>query len=51
MVRIIAGTLVEVGVRKITGAEMKNIIESKNRNMAGKTLPPNALYLVGVQYE
>ena len=45
MVRIIAGTLVEVGLEKI---EPEKIEEIKN---AGKTLPPNGLYLVDVKYE
>ena len=31
--------------------EIKNIIESKKRNLAGKTLPPQGLYLVNVEYE
>ena len=51
MVRIIAGTLVDVGLGKIKPEEMKSIIESKNRENAGKTLPPQGLYLVKVEYE
>ena len=51
MVRIIAGTLVEVGVGKIEPNEIKTIIESKKRENAGKTLPPQGLYLVKVEYE
>ncbi len=51
MVRIIAGTLVEVGLEKIKPEEIPNIIESKERNKAGKTLPPYALYLVKVEYK
>ena len=50
MVRIIAGTLVEVGLNKITPEEINNIIDSKDRNLAGKTLPSNGLYLVNVEY-
>lgn len=50
MVRIIAGTLVEVGLNKITPEEVNNIIDSKDRNLAGKTLPPNGLYLINVEY-
>ena len=37
MVRIISGTLVEVGLGKIRPEEIKDIIDSKNRQMAGKT--------------
>ncbi len=51
MVRIIAGTLVEVGLEKIKPEEIPNIIESKERSKAGKTLPPYALYLVKVEYK
>ena len=51
MVRIISGTLVEVGLGKIEPNEIKTIIESKKRENAGKTLPPQGLYLVDVEYE
>ena len=40
-----------INVKKIKPEEIKNIIESKNRNLAGKTLPPQGLYLVNVEYE
>ena len=51
MVRIIAGTLVDVGIGKIKPEQITEIINSGNREMAGKTLPPNGLYLVKVMYE
>ena len=51
MVRIIAGTLVDVGTEKIEPEDIKKIIDSKDRNLAGKTLQPNGLYLVEVNYE
>ena len=51
MVRIIAGTLVDVGTGKIEPKEIKNIIKSEKRENAGKTLPPQGLYLVKVEYE
>lgn len=50
MVRIIAGTLVEVGEGKKQPEEIKEIIASKDRTQAGKTLPPQGLYLVNVEY-
>ena len=50
MVRIISGTLVEVGEGKILPEEIKNIIEGKDRKKAGRTLPPHGLYLVEVTY-
>ena len=51
MVRIIAGTLVEVGLGKINPKDITNIIKEGKREKAGKTLPPNGLYLVRVMYE
>ena len=51
MVRIISGTLVEVGLGKINPEDIPGIILSGNRELAGKTLPPNGLYLVKVEYE
>lgn len=50
MVRIISGTLVDVGFGKIEPDEIKSIMESKDRSLAGKTLPPNGLYLIKVEY-
>lgn len=51
MVRIISGTLVEVGLGKIKPEEISEIIEAKDRQKAGKTLPPQGLYLMQVEYE
>ena len=51
MVRIIAGTLIEVGLEKIKPEEITEIIKSKDRTRAGKTLPPQGLYLVNVEYD
>lgn len=50
MVRIISGTLVEVGIGKLEPKEIPKIIESKKRENAGKTLPAHGLYLVEVSY-
>ncbi len=50
MVRIISGTMVDVGLGKIKPEEIPEIIESKERSRAGKTLPPQGLYLVEVYY-
>ena len=50
MVRIIAGTLIDVGIGKIRPDEIEDIINSKDRIRAGKTLPPTGLYLVKVEY-
>ena len=51
MVRIISGNLLDVGLGKILPEEIPNIIEEKNRQKAGKTLPPHGLYLVAVEYK
>lgn len=51
MVRIISGTLLDVGLGKIKPEEISEIIESKNRQNAGKTLPAHGLYLVCVEYK
>ena len=50
MVRIIAGTLVDVGTGKILPEEIPEIIEAGERIRAGKTLPPNGLCLMEVIY-
>lgn len=51
MVRIISGTLLDVGLGKIKPEEIQNILEEKDRTKAGKTLPPHGLCLVKVEYE
>lgn len=50
MVRIISGTLLDVGLGKIKPEEITNIIESQDRTKAGKTLPAHGLYLLKVEY-
>lgn len=50
MVRIITGTLIYVGCGKINPADVKDIIESKDRRKAGITAPPNGLYLKNVEF-
>lgn len=50
MVRIIAGTLVDVGMGKTEPDEIPAIIESGDRMRAGRTLPPNGLFLLKVEY-
>lgn len=50
MVRIIAGTLMEIGTGKLHAASIPEIIESHDRNRAGKTAPPGGLCLEKVYY-
>lgn len=50
MVRIMVGTLLFISEGKIKEGALKEIIESKNRRLAGKTAPPDGLYLNKVNY-
>jgi len=50
MVRIIVGTLLEVGRGKRRPADMPAILASRDRRRAGKTAPPHGLCLVAVAY-
>lgn len=51
MVRAIVGTLVYIGLGKITLEDFKGIIESKDRGKAGFSVPAHGLYLTEVQYD
>ena len=51
MVRIIVGTLLEVGMENIKPERIKEIIASEDRNQAGKTVPAHGLCLLEVKYE
>ncbi|MCF6359132.1 MAG: tRNA pseudouridine(38-40) synthase TruA [Cyclobacteriaceae bacterium] len=50
MVRSIVGTLLEVGEGKIEPVEVKKIIKKKDRKCAGRSVPPQGLYLCKVEY-
>jgi tRNA pseudouridine38-40 synthase len=50
MVRIIMGTLLDVGTNKINVTDFKKIIKQKNRKKAGKTISPKGLYFLGPEY-
>ena len=50
MVRAIVGTLILIGRKEIGLAQLKEIIESKNRSNAGQSVPACGLYLVNVIY-
>lgn len=50
MVRILSGTILYAGMGKINPFDIKDIILSKNRKRAGKTLPANGLVLEKVFY-
>ena len=50
MVRAIVGTLLEVGCGKLSLTGFRQVIESKNRGMAGTSVPGNALFLEDIEY-
>ncbi|RYD05187.1 hypothetical protein N752_10345 [Desulforamulus aquiferis] len=50
MVRIITGTLCNIGLGRTTWQQMEEIIKSKNRALAGVTAPPHGLSLKEVEY-
>ena len=51
MVRILVGTLMEVGLGNSEPSDMEEIIQSKNRDLAGPTAEAKGLFLVDVLYE
>jgi len=51
MVRILVGTLLEIGLEQRQPNDIKNILEAKERSMAGKTAPGKGLYLWKVYYD
>jgi tRNA pseudouridine38-40 synthase len=51
MVRILTGTLIEVGLGKRKAEKMKEILEAKDRKKAGFTAPPEGLFLEEVRYK
>lgn len=50
MVRAIVGTLIDIGMKKKTLEELKLILESNDRSMAGRAVPAEGLYLQEVIY-
>lgn len=51
MVRIIAGTLIQVGLGEIKPEEIPGILEAKDRSAAGPTAPAHGLTMIGIEYE
>lgn len=50
MVRAIVGTLMDVGLEKISIEDFRKIIESKNRSNAGLSVPAKGLFLTNINY-
>lgn len=51
MVRIIAGTLISVGMGQIAPEHITDILNAKDRAAAGPTAPARGLTLIGMEYE
>ena len=50
MVRILVGTLLEVGRGRWEPAYVQEILDAKDRKLAGPTAPPEGLCLMKVDY-
>lgn len=50
MVRIIAGTLLDVGNKKYNPGHIKDILEGRDRTLAGPTLEPQGLTLISIEF-
>ncbi len=50
MVRILTGTLIDVGIGDLPAGRIPAILEGKDRSLAGFTAPPQGLFLVEVYY-
>lgn len=50
MVRAIVGTLIDVGLKRLSIDDLRNVIKSENRSEAGKSMPAHALFLTDIAY-
>lgn len=50
MVRIIIGTILDIGIGKIKLTDLEKILNSKDRKKAGRTIDAKGLYLIDVKY-
>ena len=51
MVRIIAGTLIQVGIGEIEPQDIEIILAKRERGAAGPTAPAHGLTMIGIAYE
>lgn len=51
MVRIISGTLIDAGRGRIAPSSVPEILAGKDRRLAGPTVPPQGLFLMGTKFE
>tara|TARA_S200000501_G_scaffold349660_1_gene365959 strand:- start:1573 stop:2331 length:759 start_codon:yes stop_codon:yes gene_type:complete len=50
MVRSLIGTILDIGLKKTTLNDLKNIIKKSNRVYAGPSAPAHGLFLTGIKY-
>lgn len=50
MVRAVVGTLIEVGIGKSDLEYVRNVLKSKDRSLAGPSVPAKGLYLTKISY-
>ena len=50
MVRAIVGTLLEIGLKKKTLKNLEYILNSRDRTLAGFSVPAKGLFLIKVEY-
>ncbi len=51
MIRILTGTLIEVGLHNLKSVDVKNILTAEDRRKAGPTAPSQGLFMTSVDYE
>ncbi len=50
MVRILAGTLILVGIGELEPEALPGILEKRDRSAAGPTAPAHGLTMIGIRY-
>ena len=50
MVRALVGTMIDVGTEKMSVSDFGDVIESKNRGKAGRSVPGHGLFLQAVEF-
>ena len=50
MIRVLVGTMLEVGAGKRSVEDFRALLEGAPRERAGETAPPHGLYFAGVEY-
>ncbi len=51
MIRILTGTLIEIGLHNLKSVDVKIILEAEDRRKAGPTAPSQGLFMTSVDYE